>query len=532
MAQPNDGSGRAPVAIVRPTTSVTSGVAVTQKLVSAAVAFGDLLRGTFGPNGLDKMMYKTNGQTAVTNDGAKIVAELLVKHPAAKAFVQLAESQENACGDGVTGCIIVASELMREAGRLLEKGLHPLVLVEGYQRALQTTLDTLDDRVVRIQATDNERLLDVARTAMMGTTAESGSDHLAQCIVSAAQTVATERNGTLHVRTEDVRMAKRGVGGIADSRLVSGLILERRLDLDRLPRHLNGGKVAVLSCPLEIESSSREAEIEVTSPDQWVAFMDAEDAQLEAKAKTILDSGANLVFSAEGIDARVLHRCVDKGVFALGGLERSGAEDIAAATGAQMIDHLDSLDESALGSFESMNIETLEGDDSRRERMHIDAGTKAGLATIDVGGGDGVASEEVIRGLYDALCSVTSAMETGEVLLGGGSLHMAASLAIKEAAEAQGGRERLAMEAFARALESIPASLATNAGHDHLDTLLTLRSLHRDGATNSGVQQSGHAGPIESALSSAETLAHAIEAACETACGLLRVDQVISARGD
>ena len=342
MAQPNDGSGRAPVAIVRPTTSVTSGVAVTQKLVSASVAFGDLLRGTFGPNGLDKMMYKTNGQTAVTNDGAKIVAELLVKHPAAKAFVQLAESQENACGDGVTGCLIVASELMREAGRLLEKGLHPLVLVEGYQRALEVTLETLDSRVERILPTDTDRLLSVAKTAMMGTTAETGSDHLAQCIVTAAQTVASELDGVLHVRTEDVRMAKRGVGGIGDSRLVSGLILERRLDLDRLPRHLEGGKVAVLSCPLEIESSSREAEIEVTSPDQWVAFMDAEEAQLEAKSKTLLESGANLVFCAEGIDPRVLHRCVDEGVFILGGLERAGAEDVAAATGAMMIDHLDS----------------------------------------------------------------------------------------------------------------------------------------------------------------------------------------------
>jgi chaperonin GroEL (HSP60 family) len=179
-----------------------------------------------------------------------------------------------------------------------------------------------------------------------------------------------------------------------------------------------------------------------------------------------------------------------------------------------------------------MSIETLEGDDSRRERLHLDAGEQAGLATVDVGGGDGVASEEVIRGLYDALCSVTSAMETGEVLLGGGSLHIAASLAIKEAAEVQGGRERLAMEAFARALEAIPAVLATNAGHDHLDTLLELRAHHRDGSAESGVQSSGNAGQIEAAWSSAETLAHAIEAACETACGLLRVDQVISARGD
>jgi chaperonin GroEL (HSP60 family) len=238
------------------------------------------------------------------------------------------------------------------------------------------------------------------------------------------------------------------------------------------------------------------------------------------------------VFCAEGIDPRVLHRCADAGVFALGGLERSGAEDVAAATGAMMIDHLDSLDASVLGRFQSMKIETLEGDDARRERMHIDAGEQAGLATVDVGGGDGVASEEVIRGLYDALCSVTSAMETGEVVLGGGSLHMAASLAIKDAGEAQGGRERLAMEAFARALEAIPAVLATNAGHDHLDTLLTLRSLHRDGSADSGVQHTGHPGPISTAWSSAETLAHAIEAATETACGLLRVDQVISARGD
>jgi chaperonin GroEL (HSP60 family) len=327
-------------------------------------------------------------------------------------------------------------------------------------------------------------------------------------------------------------MAKRGVGGIADSQLVSGLIIERHLDLDRLPRHLRNGTVAVLSCPLELESSSRDAEIEVTSPDQWVAFMDAEEAQLDAKAQAVLDSGATLVFCAEGIDPRVLHRCADAGVFALAGLERSGAEDVAAATGAMMIDHLDSLDASVLGSFKTMSIETLEGDDSRRERLHLDAGEHAGLATVDVGGGDGVASEEVIRGLYDALCSVTSAMETGEVLLGGGSLHIAASLAIKEAAEVQGGRERLAMEAFARALEAIPAVLATNAGHDHLDTLLELRAHHRDGSAESGVQSSGNAGQIEAAWSSAETLAHAIEAACETACGLLRVDQVISARGD
>ena len=532
MAQRNDGSGRAPVAIVRPTTSVTSGPAVTQKLVNASVAFGNLLKGTFGPNGLDKMMYKTSGETAVTNDGAKIVAELLVKHPAAKAFVQLAESQENACGDGVTGCLILASELMREAGRLLEKGLHPLLAVKGYQAALETTLKVLDQRVERILPTDIERLILVAKTSMTGTAAESGSEHLARCIVDAAQTVAGESNGVLHVRTEDVRMTKRGEGTLSDTSLLQGLVLERRFELDRMPRHLPAGKVLVLSCPLQIESTTRDVEIEVEDSEQWASFMDVEEEKLQLKAQQVISSGASLVFTAEGVEARILHTLVDAGIFVLGGLEKAGAEDIALATGAQMIDHLDDISPEILGDFSELKIETLEGAEGRRERIHLLVGQQTGIATIDVGGGDGVASEEVIRGLYDALCSVTSAMETGEVLTGAGSLHMAASLAIKEAAENHPGRERLAMEAFSRALESVPATLGENAGVNRLDCLLELRALHRAGNSEAGVLRDGKAGTIEEALASAETLSHAIEAACETACGLLRVDQVISARGD
>ena len=247
--QPNDGSGRAPVAIVRPTTSVTSGVAVTQKLVSAAVAFGNLLKGTFGPNGLDKMLYKTNGETAVTNDGAKIVAELLVKHPAAKAFVQLAESQENACGDGVTGCIIFASELMRESGVLLEKGLHPLVLVNGYQDAMHKTIEILEANSKSVSIDDLQVLESIARTAMTGTSVESVSEILAKLVVSAAQHVARKNEGAWIVDTELVRMAKKGTGSLSDTKLVKGIIIDKNLDLEKLPRKLDSGKVIVLSCP-------------------------------------------------------------------------------------------------------------------------------------------------------------------------------------------------------------------------------------------------------------------------------------------
>ena len=532
MAQPNDGSGRAPVAIVRPTTSITSGVAVTQKLVGAAVAFGNLISGTFGPNGLDKMLYKTNGEASVTNDGAKIVSELLVKHPAAKAFVLLAESQENAFGDGVTGCLIFASELMREAGRLLEKGLHPLILVNGFRNALQHTLQHLEKVEKEITIEDTEGLISVAKTSLTGTSAETNSDELARIIVNASKQVTSIKGGNYIVNTEDIRMAKSGMGSISDTRLVKGIVLERRLKLDTLPRNLSVGKVAVLSCPIELQQTTRDSEVEISTPEQWEAFIDAEQEILDSKSEKILSSGASIVFCAENVDDRIMHKLVGDGIFILDGLERSGAEDLALSTGANMINHIDDLDEESLGDFESMSIVRVEDSNEPRDRITLEVGNHSRLSTIDVGGGDGVASAEIIRGMYDALRSVCASIECGSVICGGGNFHMSASLIVREKAELNPGRERLAMEAFARALEAIPATLASNAGQHRLDALLSLRALHRNNAPNGGISKSGEAETLEEVLECSDTIAHAIEAACETACGLLRVDQLISARGD
>ena len=527
MAGANDGSGRAPVAIVRPTTTVTSGLDVTQKLVTAAVAFGDLMQGTFGPQGLDKMLYKTNGQTAVTNDGAKIVAELLVKHPAAKAFVQLAEAQEQACGDGVTGCLLFASELMREAGRLLGRGLHPLVLINGYQDALSHALDYLEQNTTSCSS-DSSRLSMVAKTAMNGTSADVEGTFLADLVVEALSIV---QEGT-SVDYEDVRMAKRTQGSLNDTRLVEGLILEKALQLDRLPRQLSGGTLLALTCPLDQEESSREADIELETAEQWMGFVQAKEALLQQKVDSVIATGAKAVFSAESIEPSIFHALTDAGCFVLGGLERSGIEDIARASGAIMCDHLDDMDASILGNFTSLTIETSEGMDGRRERLFLHFAQLAGLVTLDVGGGDGVAVEESIRGLHDALRSTALAMQEDAVVAGGGSIHMGASLAVKIAAEQQAGRERLAMEAFARALETIPSTLAQNAGVDRLNTLLALRAEHREGKTNAGIDANGKVAEITSTWIPMQTLRHALDSATETACGLLRVDQVISARGD
>ena len=530
--QPNDGSGRAPVAIVRPTTSVTSGVAVTQKLVSAAVAFGNLLKGTFGPNGLDKMLYKTNGETAVTNDGAKIVAELLVKHPAAKAFVQLAESQENACGDGVTGCVIFASELMRESGVLLEKSLHPLVLVNGYQDAMHQTIEILEGISKPVSIDDIEVLQSVAKTAMTGTSVESVSGILAELVVSAARHVARQSAGNYIVDTELVRMAKKGIGSLSDTNLVKGIVIDKNLDLEKLPRKLAAGKVVVLSCPLEIEKTTYDAEIEISTTEQWTSFMAAEEEILNHKAQQIIDSGAKIVFCAETIDARIMHQLADNDICALASMEKSGAEDVALATGALLIDHVDSIDDTTLGTFESMIVETFDSEEGLRDRLYLNVGNDSGLTTIDVCGGGGATSEEFIRGMYDALNSVAKTIESGYTLCGGGNPHITAALQLREYAESISGRERLAIEGFSRALESIPTTLVSNSGNNMLDGLLELRSQIRLGNHNSGIDVDGKVTVLVDVWECSDTVLHALQAACETACGLLRVDQVISARGD
>tara|TARA_B100000287_G_scaffold130910_2_gene123084 strand:+ start:381 stop:1943 length:1563 start_codon:yes stop_codon:yes gene_type:complete len=520
MAQNPDGSGKGPVQITKGTTSVTSGPAVTQKLVSAAIAFGNVLRGTFGPNGLDKMLYKTNGETAVTNDGAKIIAELMVKHPAAKAFVSLAESQENACGDGVTGCIILASELMSEAGRLLERGIHPLVVVKGYQMALKATIEILDQRALNAEG----RLEHVARTALVGRSTEGALDHLASLVAEAVSIIPDNDY-------ESVRMVKDGRGTPSSSSIVKGLIIEKPLPIDRMAREITGAKIATLTCPLEIEKTTRDAEIEISTAQQLEAFIDAEEAQIDSKANAVIASGAQVVFCSEGIDSRILHSFADNGMIAFAGLGASITEDIAQTCDSKLCDHIDDISDS-LGWAESVNQIRFEGPEGPKERLVIEVGDRAGLVTILVGGSDGVAAEETIRGLYDSLRSTCLAKEDDSVALGGGSLHMAASLEVRKRSEHCAGRERLSMEAFSRALEAIPAALATNTGRDRIDSLLELRSLHGSGESDAGITRTGSPGIIVDAYVPTYTFEHAISAATESACGLLRVDQVISARGD
>ena len=522
---------RVPVVILRENSSVTSGIEVQQKLTRAAIALANILRRTYGPRGLDKMLSKSNGETSVTNDGAKIISELLIKHPAAKSFVQLGKSQEAAAGDGVTGCILFGAELMQEAGRLLSKGLHPLILVAGYQKAMEIAVADLEANAITFETGETKTTTKIAETAMNGKAAEGSANHLATIVVEALETVYREENGVIRCSSEDVLIAKGRHNNISSSRLIRGLIIQKRIELQHMVRKLNDAKVATITCPLIIEKTSRDAEIEISSPDQMTAFLEAEDTILESKAKQILDTGANAIFVEGEIEKRLIHRLSDAGCFVMGNLERQEIEHLSSACNTTIVDHLEDLSADNLGTISNLEVVRSEGVEGVEEKIIIEGCSEPKVVTIEVGGANNTAIEETIRAVYDSLRATSEAMICGNISAGGGYPHASAAMAVRIAAEAEAGRERLAMEAYARALETIPSTLATNSGADALDRLLELRAALRNKQVV-GITAEGKVGETSDYPSPTTSISHAWKAATEIATVLLRVDQVISARGD
>ena len=516
----DEAAGKPPVVILREETNVTSGTAVQEKLIAAARVFADLLRPTYGPRGLDKMMYKTDGTTAVTNDGAKIVAELMVKHPAAKMFVAMAESQENSCGDGVTGTLLLSAELLLEAGRLLQKGLHPLTVIEGYNQANTIALETISK--LAMECSDDD-LLNVATTALTGKGAEGAAEHLSQMIVEALQTVDSD--------PDYVAMHKINSGGLLDSTILHGIVVRRRVLLDALPSEIIDAKVATINGDLAPRKQIRSAEIEIEEASQLEAFLAAEEKTIETLANTLLDSGANVFLCTGTVNKGLLHHLMRAGCFVAGEFDDSELRNASLATGSRIMEHLNDLSAEDIGTAGRLVAERKAATDQVEDLIRLENCPSPKVVTCEIGGANQLAAEEAIRALHDALRATGLAMRTNRLIDGGGATHMACALAIREAAEHEPGRNRLAMEAFARALEIIPSTLALNSGVDALDRILELRAAHRNGDAGAGINPNGSVGNT-GAKEAAAALESAISAATETCASMLRIDQVVSARGD
>ncbi|MBP72908.1 MAG: hypothetical protein CMA70_04920 [Euryarchaeota archaeon] len=522
----SDGAGRPPVVIVKEQTNVTSGTDVQEKLIAASEVFANLLKPTFGPKGLDKMLYKTDGNTAVTNDGAKIVSELLVKHPAAKMLVSMCQSQEEACGDGVTTTMLLCGALLQEAQTLLRRGLHPLTIIGGYRKSMLTSLEMAERDAVPL---DSARLRHVAETAMIGKTAETALDVLSELVVSALDTVSenTQSPGAQHVS-----MFKSGKGSLSHSTLIEGVAFRRRVPMDRLPNNLANAKIAVIGGDVKIRSMTRDAQIKIGSADQLDSFVDAELQRKEHIANTILETGAEVILCAGEIDPVILHILADNDVLAISELDDSDLRNASEATSSNIIDSILDASPEDLGTCGSLVWERNESTDMVEDIIRIDSCSTPRLVTIEVGGDGKEATEEAIRGIHDSLRATSLAIEDNYVLPGGGAIHSRMAHHVRSEMESEPGRERIAMEAFARAMETIPAVLAENAGQSPLDKVLELRAEARKGEGMMGIDTSGAVSSIEGAWHPMSVISESLETATETAISMLRIDQVVSSRGD
>tara|TARA_B100000287_G_scaffold425655_1_gene472317 strand:- start:463 stop:2055 length:1593 start_codon:yes stop_codon:yes gene_type:complete len=520
----SEGSDRQKVVITNERTKVTTGTEVQEKLIVAARVFSDLLKPTFGPRGLDKMMFKTDGSTSVTNDGAKIVAELLVKHPAAKMMVSMAESQEEACGDGVTTTMLLCGSLLIEANSLLRKGLHPLTLVDGYAISLEACRGQIESDSVE---PNKEQLLSVSETALRGKVAEGAISDLPPIIVQAINTIHENRG---EAGAEHISMFKTRTGGIRDSRLVRGVIFRRRVMMDGLPNDISNARVACLDGDLKIREMARDAELKISKAEVLDSFLEAEKNRKESIFESISRSGANVVLCSGEVDKDILHLLCENRVLVVGELDSSELRNASEATGSMIVDTPLDIQESDLGFSGRVSWERRQETDEVEDVFRIDECQSPCIVTIEVGGAGETATEEVIRGLHDSLRATSLALNQ-QVLPGAGAIHSRMAQAVREASEKQGGRERLAMEAFSRALETIPATLAENGGGDPLDRILELRAASIED-NPIGISSEGKTWKVEDVWHPRSVIENSLESATETAMGMLRIDQVISARGE
>lgn len=512
-----------PVQIVPENTEVVSGTEVQEKLILAARVFSDLLKPTFGPKGLDKMMYKTDGSNAVTNDGAKIVSELMVKHPAAKMMVSMAQSQEEACGDGVTTTMLICGSLLIEANTLMRKGLHPLKIIDGFRLALDISKKQIhnDEKLP-----DYETLIEVAETALIGKSTSSSSTIFSPIIVEALQIISKNRENTL---AEHVSMYKSRKGGIADSKLITGIVINRRILLDSLPNNISNCKIVCLDSDIKIRELSRNAEIKITSADNLDTFIEEQNSRKKQIADSIFNSGTNAIFCSGEIDKEILHSLADSGIICIGELDSSELRNLSEAVGAIIIETPLDIHDSNIGMCGILSWERREQSDKVEDIVRIDNCENPSIVTIEVGGGEDIVVEELIRGLHDALRSTSLSMKS-KVVSGAGSIHSRMAQAVRNEAEKQGGKERLAMEAFSRALESIPSTLVENAGGDPLDRILELRAATRKGEKSIGISPKGDVTKVEAVWHPSPVIENSIESATETAISMLRIDQVISSK--
>ena len=495
-------------------------------LIAKAVA--NAVKSTLGPKGMDKMLVDDLGDITISNDGATILSEMSIEHPAGKMMVEVAKTQDSEVGDGTTTAVIIAGGLLGKAERLLDDDIHPSIIIKGYRLAAQKAKEFYAQTADTISFKDTELLRDIALTSMTGKSAEAAVE-LADLVVKAVHQVADESNGKITIDQEHIKLEKKKGASLRESLLVEGIIIDKEIVHAGMPKAVKSARIALVDSALEIKETETDAKIEITSPDQLQAFLDQEEGMLRKMVSIIKTSGANVVVCQKGIDDTAQHFLAKEGILAVRRVKKSDMDAIARATGARVATRLQDLSAADLGKADVVQEKKIAGD----QMVFIEGCKNPKSVSLLIRGGSEHVVDEAERAVHDAIGACSSAIRDGKVVSGGGSAEVEVALKLREFAKTVGGREQLAVEAFADTLEIIPRVLAETAGMDPIDTIVALRSKHsgKEGKyIGVDVYKASYANM--KTLKVIEPLSiktQAITSAGEVAEMLLRIDDIIAA---
>ena len=522
--------GQTPVLILREGTKREKGKGAQMSNIAAAKAIGEAVRSTLGPRGMDKMLVDSMGDVVITNDGVTILKEIDVEHPAAKMIVEVAKTQDEECGDGTTTAVILAGELLKKAEGLIEQNVHPTVIAAGYRLASQKAQEILKTVGIKVTPDDAEMLNEIATTAMISKSVSASREIMADIAVKAVLSIAEKEDGKFEVDQDNIQVVKKVGGSMEDTQMISGIIVDKEVVHSGMPKKVENAKIALIDSAMEVKKTEIDAKIEITDPSQLQAFLSEEENMLKKMVYTVKKSGATVVFCQKGIDDLAQHYLAKEGIYAVRRAKKSDMEKLAKATGATIATKLDELKASDLGFATLVEEKKIGGD-----QMTFVTGCKNPKAvSILIRGGTEHVIDEIERSLDDAVSVIGLALEDGVLVTGGGSTATEIALKLREYAASVGGREQIAIDQFANAMEIIPTTLAENAGLDPIDVLIELRKAHKDGKKYAGINV--FTGKIvdmnaEKVLEPIRVGKQAINSATEAAVMILRIDDVIASKG-
>jgi len=521
------GRGSLPIVLLKEGSSETKGREAQRNNIAACKIITEIIRTSLGPRGMDKMLVDSLGDVTITNDGATILKEIDVQHPAAKILVEISKTTDNEVGDGTTSVVVLAGSLLENAESLLNQDVHPTIIVDGYKKAAKKTQQFIQEIADEVTANDKSILQKIAKTAMQTKLVKKESGFLADLVVKAVSAVIEKDGDNFKVDEDDIKVEKKPGGSMRDCEIIQGIILDKEVVHGGMPKKIVDAKIALLNTALEISKTETDAKINISNPQQMKAFLDEENRMLKNMVDKVISSGATVVLCQKGIDDMSQHYLAKAGVLAVRRIKESDLTKLAKASGARVVTNLDDLFEKDLGTAAIVEERKIEED----RWVFVEGCKHPKSVSLLLRAGSQRVVDEVERSIHDAIMVVRDVIEHPLIVAGGGAPETYAATKVRSWSKSLEGREQLAAEKFAEALESIPITLAENAGMDPIDTLATLRSKQLKGEKWTGIDiMNGRVGNMKSSdiIEPLIVKTQVISAASEAACMILRIDDIIS----